>query len=119
MSKIDDLLRELGRYFLSDGDREAECVRHTEEFKALQAEIATMQKDAAHWNRLLKSNDHPDDLLRLANNAIHLAGTTGMVVRIETRPLHPLAMGHYEMVATVQERRTPGVPYADLKGGAT
>lgn len=44
------------------------------------------------------------------------AESAGMVVRIETEPLLPPAMGNYKMVASVQERRDPGVPYDQLRG---
>lgn len=48
------------------------------------------------------------------DSLISTAEAFGVVVRIHTRPLLPLAMGNYEMVASVQERRAPGVPYDRL-----
>jgi len=45
-------------------------------------------------------------LLNMANDIIKLAQATGFVVTIETRPLQPLAMRNYEMVADV--RRVSG-----------
>lgn len=62
------------------------------------------------------------DLLRIrAINLIALSECLGAVVRIETQPRKPLAMGNYTMVATVQPAREPAVPYVDLisdKGAA-
>ena len=37
------------------------------------------------------------------------AAAAGVVLTIEQRPLHPLAMGHYETVVAVRTARTPAV----------
>lgn len=111
MGKIDSLIMDVEKLGLTC---EAGPLANSMSWLMLRAEIRELQADANHWRRLLQNNNHPDDLLRRAKNVIHLAETTGMVVRIETRPLLPLAMGNYEMVASVQERRAPAVPYDRL-----
>jgi hypothetical protein len=55
-------------------------------------------------------------ILRRAKDLIETAERYGMVVRIETIPQEPLAMGNYQMHATVQEKRVPAIPYDKLDG---
>ena len=47
---------------------------------------------------------------RAASALIAEASRLGLVLTIEQRPLQPLAMGHYETVATVQVARVCQAP---------
>lgn len=48
-----------------------------------------------------------ENLGAAANVLIARAEALGLVLRIETEPLDPPAMGHYKMVASVQTKREP------------
>lgn len=68
--------------------------------------------DAAHADQT--AVDTEISILRMATKTILAAEKAGIVVRIETEPLLPLAMGNYKMVASAQPRRAPAVPYDQL-----
>jgi hypothetical protein len=81
------------------------------------------QGDAGQWIERRESaaqssngadKENAAAILALAEELIGHCEQCEMVVRIETEPLKPLAMGNYKMVASVQPRRVPGVPYDQL-----
>lgn len=58
--------------------------------------------------------DHPDpeqrarvqeNLQSIANTLVRTCTAEGFVLTVEQRPLQPLAMGHYQTVATVRPAR--------------
>lgn len=118
MKTMKNLLEDVERLeFKNDGDWP---LRNSIAWQALCAEAASLEQDANKWRGLGKlpdggmSRDASQDMLALCNDLITVAEHLGLVVRIETRALEPLAMGNYEMVASVQERREPAVPYDQL-----
>ncbi len=46
-----------------------------------------------------------ENLLRMACQLVRLCELEGLVLTVEQRPLQPLAMGHYETVASIRPAR--------------
>lgn len=112
MSKIDDLMQDVEKLGLSC---EAGPISGSMAWRWLKEEIKSLQADAAKWRKT--EHGYPNDTVFLKASADYVIGKAkqlGYVVRIETRPLQPLAMGNYEMVASVEPRRAPAVPYDQL-----
>lgn len=75
-------------------------------YRMLKAEALAQTQAAALWRG--EAHTSLEQLQEDAQWLIDKANQSGMVVRIETRPLLlPLAMGNYEMVAHVQRKAEP------------